>query len=1768
MPELPRELPHLYLNGGGRPEQYTSKGRGSTPPAPARDRALHAQHLQQAFTAALNAATAQLPAAAIANGIYLDFELPHGTQAFVEKLEDRRKHIELIAVTQGPLPDSPVRATVFVPSAAADHYQRKITAYQEQETKSGKPKNEPLIARINTIQLSAFRSVYTDDPNILPEPHLPTWWEVWLRHGQYEEFAHVAAQLNIPVRPQRLHFAEREVILALANQTTIGQLFINTQTIAEIRIARDNPTLFVQMNNVDQAAWVADLSGRLQPPPAQAPTVCILDSGITSAHPLLAPAIDPQDVHRYDPTWPAGDSAFWNGHGTAMSGIALYGNLQTALESQEPFALDHRLEAVTMLAPDGAQHEPRLYGAITAECIARAEIQAPQRPRVVCMAVTSSIDTLRGQPSSWSAAVDNICFGDNQNQQLLMISAGNIRDDVAPQEYPAANDTATIENPGQAWNALTVGAHTERVNITDPTYAGWTPIAPAGDLCPTSRTSTTWQRQWPIKPEIVMEGGDPIQEYRRTLTANAPSFLLARRFTAAESWTKATTQEGTRYVGLFREHEPDLAAILAHPKLLILGEPGAGKSTTGKAVIQHLQEHGQPNDIPVVASLKSYNGNLRTLLLQNTPALVLDAAELHRTYVLDGVDEVPVQHRQTLRTDVQALLTAEVTAKIICTARQAFYAQHPEAFPEGMSVFHLLDFDSNDIRACAIQRGVDAESFLTAVREADCAEEIRNPFVLDAMLKQYHGRGSLSPLRSENVRYVVDQLIQSRPTFGTILQRRALKMLAITCETVARNELTVDEALRVLHEAIEFPEQTARDLLDELGHSILIRTAGGISFQMRSYGEYLAAEELHDKSVERLKELAFYHDAPVDSWGNAITYLAEMNPKVRQYFTRHYPEWLVSVSPAAFTEDERTALCKQVLGALDPAQTYLVDHKTLSARRFSRLLTPIVNADLRTQLTSNQPHQLANALILLAAQRQQDIVPVALRLGTEHRNASTLRYSAIVALINAADNSIVGDLIAFAARADTYYINIIDAIGSICEPADFPRVLPLLKSTNAGLSSAFYHFRELTSKEALIAAIDYAIANPGTLDGYDLDSYLEPLFDLIPQHWGNDIAARLGLLLAALERDRFTDHHAKLLLNIIRHLVANDHDAVAVQSLITSLAADSTRLRFIDHRITPLITLSAAQWIGAHAREYVDDVIPWLPVGPARDHLAPRAPEVIQAQEEMRERYHREQQAREDEITTARAAQQHTIQTATTIGDVIVACEQLPKEHWPEISPAQRSWLAQQVNDTLVTLDLARSITWQTENQWTHPRGLQQMLQLTDSYALHLTNDGPIVLALRSWPDNTISNYYRREGLSAPAKEQLVNLVTTVENDSITRHALSFMRETNISTPALNDAVRTIALDPARNHGLRTDAIERLATDPTATDTLVTLATDQDPGISSQAFQHLIKRQHRATISRALATLTDDQLRGSDAPIPEISTLDWIGNITQAYALDDLKRLRERALRLNLWRAANIITSTIARIDKPQAAATIRQQLPHTPEGWQAHLREEANNLERAARIEAAQGTPFDNVIRKLKGATSMIRIKVWCEGSTDRPIFRKLFTDIGETEIAETLDFVGGWPNLLSEQEPGRWLDGCRQAIIIMDGDQGRKLNKPQRPLTQPAKDLQRRFANHPLKLQVLERYGIENYLSQRAYETVLGRNLNGYFPMPDKKMEDHFVEPQTLWQRLINTIRRRKPPTFYQKRINEQVAAHLTMADLNGTDLAKIINDVHAAAEAARQY
>jgi hypothetical protein len=268
-------------------------------------------------------------------GVYLDFEIPAGSEVAAELLENRQKHIELVAFRQDS-DTAPALATVFVPDAAADHFRNKIEEYRTQNTpprkpkdplaepKPGRPKNEDLIARINGIRLAAIRSVFTDDPVLFPPPGQRIWWEVWIRQGYIEPFDTAARRLALPVQSHRLIFPDREVRLVYGDVEALGRLYLNSNSIAEVRRAKDTPALFVSWSNVEQADWADDLATRIVVPEERDVAVCVLDTGTTQAHPLLAPALDPNDVHKYHPNWADGDR---HGHGTNMAGTALFGDL-------------------------------------------------------------------------------------------------------------------------------------------------------------------------------------------------------------------------------------------------------------------------------------------------------------------------------------------------------------------------------------------------------------------------------------------------------------------------------------------------------------------------------------------------------------------------------------------------------------------------------------------------------------------------------------------------------------------------------------------------------------------------------------------------------------------------------------------------------------------------------------------------------------------------------------------------------------------------------------------------------------------------------------------------------------------------------------------------------------------------------------------------------------------------------------------------------------------------------------------------------------------------------------------------------------------------------------------------------------------------------------------------------------------------------------------------------------------------------------------------
>lgn len=510
MADYKRNLPNFFIPKHGVSEKYKSPKPPPVKTLPSRNREEHAEVLRQAFSRVMDNVEQQKSRreeelAVGEPGFYLEFQLPVSEIEVVDKLENRPKKIELLAVRSSETTKDMLSATVFVPEKASDFFPDKIKAYRDEDSNNGNPKNQSLITRLNDINLGTISTLFTDNPALFPDEDQAVWWEIWLRRGSSEAFHEVAQILHIRTTEHIISFPEREVVLALTDVITLSRIIINNGLIAELRLAEDMPSIFFEMNMQEQLSWVKDLSERIILSSSSTEVVvCLLDSGVNASHFLIKPALAPEDLLTCNPSWGVADSNYWNGHGTEMAGIALYGDLYNALTTSNKVYLSHKLESIKIL-PDQGQNDPQLYGAIAREAVSRAEINKPKRQRVFCMAVTSPTDTNQGIPSSWSAAVDQVC---SEFQRLMIIPVGNIREDIICSEYPNINDLSRAENPSQAWNALVVGAYTDKVNIVESKYANWQVIAPAGDLSPRSRTSILWTDQWPVRPDVTFEGGN------------------------------------------------------------------------------------------------------------------------------------------------------------------------------------------------------------------------------------------------------------------------------------------------------------------------------------------------------------------------------------------------------------------------------------------------------------------------------------------------------------------------------------------------------------------------------------------------------------------------------------------------------------------------------------------------------------------------------------------------------------------------------------------------------------------------------------------------------------------------------------------------------------------------------------------------------------------------------------------------------------------------------------------------------------------------------------------------------------------------------------------------------------------------------------------------------------------------------------------------------------------------------------------------------------
>jgi len=350
MAEDPQRRPHLLTRNTASPVRFRNpQGGGETPAIPQRDRHQHGtllkKQLEDIESEVERIKLEPRPEGLIKeDGTYLTFQSDPGFFLKLDSLEDRRAGIELEAVKEVRRlglddeidEESPatIIATVFVPDGKLGYFKRKLDRYLEEETTAGQPKNKALVESIARIGLAKLEDLWTDQEQF-PSTDDVIWWETWLRVGNdstmrrqiVEKFRQQAEAAGLDLSKNALHFPENTVLLVKGTPTELSQSVFLLDSMAEVRMARETAEFFVNLTGLETQEWIKDALQRIQAPGENSPAVCLLDTGVNQAHPLIEPALHLSDMHAYDPNWgTTANRGQKGGHGTEMAGLALYGD--------------------------------------------------------------------------------------------------------------------------------------------------------------------------------------------------------------------------------------------------------------------------------------------------------------------------------------------------------------------------------------------------------------------------------------------------------------------------------------------------------------------------------------------------------------------------------------------------------------------------------------------------------------------------------------------------------------------------------------------------------------------------------------------------------------------------------------------------------------------------------------------------------------------------------------------------------------------------------------------------------------------------------------------------------------------------------------------------------------------------------------------------------------------------------------------------------------------------------------------------------------------------------------------------------------------------------------------------------------------------------------------------------------------------------------------------------------------------------------------------
>ncbi len=338
--------------------------------------------------------------------------------------------------------------------------------------------------------------------------------------------------------------------------------------------------------------------------------------------------------------------------------------------------------------------------------------------------------------------------------------------------------------------------------------------------------------------------------------------------------------------GVKQKRVSGLEVVQRYSKLMVLGKPGAGKTTFLKYLAMHSIEGGfQANRVPLFITLKDFaeapkKPDILKFIVQllsscgvtHTSAAVEKLLKHGKAFILlDGLDEVREEDTKRVLRQIREFSDLFHTNQFVITCRIAAKEYTYESFTE----VEMADFDEKQIAIFAqnwfqLTDPVKSKRFIEKLKENKPIQELASsPLLLTLLCLVFGDSGDFPANRSELYQEGLDVLLKKWDAKRNIereqvyknlsLQRKEDLLSQIGLTTFEQKdyffkqktaEVYIADFIRNLRNADPDPESLKLDseaVLKsiEAQHGLLVERAKGIySFSHLTFHEYFAAREI------------------------------------------------------------------------------------------------------------------------------------------------------------------------------------------------------------------------------------------------------------------------------------------------------------------------------------------------------------------------------------------------------------------------------------------------------------------------------------------------------------------------------------------------------------------------------------------------------------------------------------------------------------------------------------------------------------------------------------------------------------------------------------------------------------------------------------------------------------------------------------------------------------------------------------------------------------